>query len=252
MKIVLVTGGFDPLHSGHLSYLASAKKLGDKLVVGINSDEWLTNKKGKPFMPLLDRVGIIQNLRMVDDYVLFDDSDNSAIDAIKQVRENWPDSSIIFANGGDRTADNIPEMTMDDKNLNFEFGVGGEDKQNSSSILLAKWNGDKVYRNWGWFRTIDQGPDYKVKELEILPGKQLSMQRHEHRDERWNVVQGSCQMTTEYNKVQDVITLTAHGTVYTVSKKVWHQASNNTNESCKVIEVQIGVPCTEDDIERRD
>ena len=74
MKIVLVTGGFDPLHSGHLSYLTSAKQLGDKLVVGINSDEWLANKKGKPFMPILDRVGIIQNLRMVDDYVLFDDS----------------------------------------------------------------------------------------------------------------------------------------------------------------------------------
>ena len=252
MKIVLVTGGFDPLHSGHLSYLTSAKQLGDKLVVGINSDEWLANKKGKPFMPILDRVGIIQNLRMVDDYVLFDDSDNSAIDAIKQVRETWPDSEIIFANGGDRTAENIPEMKMEDEKLSFEFGVGGQDKQNSSSILLAKWNGDRVYRDWGWYRTIDQGHDYKVKELEILPGKSLSMQLHQHRDERWNLVQGSCQMTTEYNKVQDVITLTAHDRAYTVSKKVWHQASNQTNEPCKVIEVQIGTQCTEDDIERRD
>lgn len=252
MKIVLVTGGFDPLHSGHLSYLTSAKELGDKLVVGVNSDEWLANKKGKPFMPLLDRVGIIQNLRMVDDYVLFDDSDNSAIDAIKQVRETWPDSEIIFANGGDRTAENIPEMRMEDNKLSFEFGIGGQDKKNSSSILLAKWNGDRVYRNWGWYRTIDQGHDYKVKELEILPGKSLSMQLHQHRDERWNVVQGSCQMTTEYNKVQDVITLTAHDRAYTVGKKVWHQAVNQTKEPCKVIEVQIGIQCTEDDIERRD
>ena len=252
MKIVLVTGGFDPLHSGHLSYFKSAKELGDILVVGINSDQWLANKKGKPFMPLLDRVSIIQNLRMVDEYVLFNDADNSAKDAIKQVRETWPDDEIIFANGGDRTKENIPEMDIQDKQLTFEFGVGGNNKQNSSSILLAKWNGDKVYRSWGWYRTIDQGADYKVKELEILPAKSLSMQLHHHRDERWNVVQGSVQMTTEYNKVQEVITLTAHGHAYTVSKGVWHKASNNTNQPCKVIEVQIGTPCTEDDIERRD
>src|SRR6056300_73138 len=147
MKIVLVTGGFDPLHSGHLSYFESAKELGDILVVGINSDEWLINKKGKSFMPLLDRVSIIQNLRMVDEYVLFNDLDNSAIDAINQVRATWPDSEIIFANGGDRTMENIPEMKIQDSNLTFEFGVGGENKQNSSSVLLAKWNGDKVYRS---------------------------------------------------------------------------------------------------------
>jgi len=253
MKVVLVTGGFDPLHSGHLSYLQSAKELGDILVVGINSDEWLTNKKGKPFMPLLDRVSIIQNLTMVDEYVLFDDLDNSAVDAIKQVRSTWPDSEIIFANGGDRTSENIPEMEkIKDKKLSFQFGIGGVDKQNSSSVLLAKWNGDRVYRNWGWYRTIDQGHDYKVKELEILPGKKLSMQRHQHRAERWNVVHGSCVMETEFNNIPDNIILNAHGTVYTVEKQVWHRAINNTNKPCKIIEVQIGVPCTEDDIERRD
>lgn len=252
MKIVLVTGGFDPLHSGHITYFDSAKELGDILVVGINSDEWLARKKGKPFMTLLDRVSIIQNLRMVDEYVLFDDSDDSAKDAIKQVRETWPEATIIFANGGDRTKENIPEMNLQDEKLLFEFGVGGNDKQNSSSILLAKYHGEQVNRSWGWYRVIDQGPDYKVKELEILPGKSLSMQLHKHRDEKWNVVQGSCQMTTEYNKVQEVITLTAHGRAYTVEKGVWHKATNLTDEPCKVIEVQIGINCTEDDIERRD
>lgn len=65
MKVVLVTGGFDPLHSGHIAYLTAAKKLGDKLVVGINSDEWLTRKKGKPFMPLRERISIIRDRKSV-------------------------------------------------------------------------------------------------------------------------------------------------------------------------------------------
>ena len=65
MKVVLVTGGFDPLHSGHISYFKEAKKLGDKLVVGLNSDEWLTRKKGRPFMPFKERLKIIQNLKII-------------------------------------------------------------------------------------------------------------------------------------------------------------------------------------------
>ena len=65
-RIVLVTGGFDPLHSGHIEYFEAAKELGDELWVGLNSDEWLVNKKGKAFMPYEERLAIIQNLKMVD------------------------------------------------------------------------------------------------------------------------------------------------------------------------------------------
>ena len=64
MKIVIVTGGFDPLHSGHLAYFKAAKALGDKLIVGINSDEWLTRKKGRPFMSSGDRISILKNLKI--------------------------------------------------------------------------------------------------------------------------------------------------------------------------------------------
>ena len=78
MKVVLVTGGFDPLHSGHISYFKEAKKLGDKLVVGLNSDKWLARKKGKPFMPIQERVEIVKNLQMVDDVLCWDDDDDSA------------------------------------------------------------------------------------------------------------------------------------------------------------------------------
>ena len=89
-KIVLVTGGFDPIHSGHIEYFKEAKQLGDILVVGVNSDAWLTRKKGAPFMPLLERTNIVRNLKMVDFVIDFDDSDGSAKHAIQMVRQSYP------------------------------------------------------------------------------------------------------------------------------------------------------------------
>lgn len=136
-KIVLVTGGFDPLHSGHLAYLKEARKLGDKLIVGINSDDWLTRKKGKSFLPEKERHEILSAIRYVDGCILFNDNDDTAIEAIKNVRMLFPFAQIIFANGGDRTSDNIPEMIFDD--VIFMFGVGGKDKKNSSSWILKKY-----------------------------------------------------------------------------------------------------------------
>ena len=82
MKIVIVTGGFDPLHSGHISYLNHADHLGDHVVVGLNSDAWLSRKKGRPFMPWRERMIVLDNLHMVGEVIEFDDSDGSSIDAI--------------------------------------------------------------------------------------------------------------------------------------------------------------------------
>ena len=136
-KIVLITGGFDPLHSGHLAYIKAACKLGDKLIVGLNSDDWLVRKKGKNFLPEKERYSIISSIRYVDGCILFNDTDDTATEAIKNVKMLYPYSQIIFANGGDRTKENIPEMIFDD--VIFMFGVGGEDKKNSSSWILQKW-----------------------------------------------------------------------------------------------------------------
>ncbi len=138
-KVVLVTGGFDPLHSGHIAYIRAARELGDVLVVGVNSDEWLTRKKGKPFLSLEERMAVVGELRSVDVLIVFDDSDGSAVDAIKKVLEMFPGEEVIFANGGDRTLDNIPEMAVESERLTFEFGVGGSDKKNSSSWILANY-----------------------------------------------------------------------------------------------------------------
>lgn len=138
-RLVLITGGFDPIHSGHIEYINAAKKLGDYLFVGLNSDEWLTRKKGKSFMPWCERHIILANLRSVDDVFAFDDNDNTAIDAIRTIRERNPEQTIIFANGGDRTKENIPEMNCGIDDVEFVFGVGGENKKNSSSWILKSW-----------------------------------------------------------------------------------------------------------------
>jgi len=83
-RIVLVTGGFDPIHSGHIAYLEAAKRLGDMLIVGINSDAWLERKKGQAFMPSEERQKIVESLSCVDSVLLFNDDDGSACDAINK------------------------------------------------------------------------------------------------------------------------------------------------------------------------
>ena len=86
----------------------------------------------------------MSELRSVDVLIVFDDSDGTAIDAIKQVLDMYPEDEVIFANGGDRTLDNIPEMVVESERLHFVFGVGGEDKKNSSSWILAKYREEET------------------------------------------------------------------------------------------------------------
>ena len=138
-KIIVISGGFDPLHSGHIEYLRSARAIGDELVVGINSDAWLVRKKGKAFLPFEERMAILSECRSVDHIAEFNDDDGSAKNLIRTTLELFPDAEIVFANGGDRTSENIPEMDIQDPRLSFQFGVGGEDKKNSSSWILKKW-----------------------------------------------------------------------------------------------------------------
>ena len=140
MRVVIVSGGFDPIHSGHINHFIEARKLGDILIVGLNSDEWLTRKKGKPFLPIDERLAVVKSMRMVDSAVAFNDDDNSSISLIRQALVLFDD--VLFANGGDRTQDNIPEIDAFDKDprVQFAFGVGGTHKQNSSSWIFKQWN----------------------------------------------------------------------------------------------------------------
>lgn len=141
-KLVVISGGFDPLHSGHIAYLRAARALGDELMVGVNSDAWLVRKKGKAFLSFEERITIISECRSVTHVAEFNDDDGSAKNLIKGALESFPDAEVIFANGGDRTSENIPEMEIEDPRLSFVFGVGGEDKKNSSSWILKKWGSD--------------------------------------------------------------------------------------------------------------
>jgi D-beta-D-heptose 7-phosphate kinase/D-beta-D-heptose 1-phosphate adenosyltransferase len=138
-RVVIVTGGFDPIHSGHIAYIRSAREMGDYLVAGVNTDAWLKRKKGRAFLPWYERATIVEAIKGVDMILGFDDSDNSAKDCITQVRHAFPHAMIVFANGGDRTRKNIPEMDVADDNIEFHFGVGGEFKKNSSTWILDKW-----------------------------------------------------------------------------------------------------------------
>src|SRR5210317_148474 len=212
MKVVLVTGGFDPLHSGHIEYFKEAKKLGDKLVVGVNSDDWLTRKKGRPFMTFEERCAIIKELEVVDQVIGFNDLDNTANKAIGQVATMITgDDIMIFANGGDRTDTTTPEYEVygSYRWCEFAFGVGGENKMNSSSWILDEWKTQKTERDWGYWRVLDHKPEkgYKVKELVIYPGKSLSDQKHYKRSEQWIVLEGVVKMDTEWDGRSDSVNL---------------------------------------------
>lgn len=251
MKIVIVTGGFDPLHSGHIAYFKEARKLGDLLVVGLNSDEWLTRKKGRPFMPLQERMAIVGNLGMVDDIVVYNDDDGSSCDAIRLVKLRYPNDEIIFANGGDRTRDNIPEMVFDD--VEFVFGVGGHDKKNSSSWILEDWKKPKTGRNWGYYRVLHEvGPKTKLKELTVNPKTCLSMQKHEQRAEFWFVAEGEASVyTLDQSSDHDHIgTFTQHQYIF-IGLNQWHMLCNETDQPLKLIEIQYGSNCVEEDITRK-
>jgi D-beta-D-heptose 7-phosphate kinase/D-beta-D-heptose 1-phosphate adenosyltransferase len=254
MKIVIVTGGFDPVHSGHLAYFQAAKQLGDRLVVGLNSDEWLTRKKGRPFMPMNERFALVNALRIVDEVITYNDDDGSSRDAIIRVRQQYPDAEIIFANGGDRTKDNIPEMDLAGSKLSFVFGVGGEDKKNSSSWILEDWKKPRTERTWGYYRVLHEvGANTKLKELTVAPKTCLSMQRHDHRAEFWFVAEGTATVYTldQASTDPDIkCQLDIHEHTF-IKCQEWHQLCNETDQPLKLIEIQYGTDCVEEDIERR-
>jgi cytidyltransferase-like protein len=250
MITVLATGGFDPIHSGHIAYLQNASREGLRLIVGVNSDEWLQRKKGRHFMPWSERAAIVGALKCVDEVIAFDDSDGTAIDAINVVKNKYPMDQIVFVNGGDRTKDNIPEMIFDD--VEFVFGIGGEDKKNSSSWILKEWEQPVVQRKWGTYKVLEKNGSWTVKELSFDVNKALSDQRHFHRSEHWHVVSGSIRMDMEYPN-GDKSAITYHtGDSIDIPVNTWHKATNVGTEPAKVIEVWLGNHLTEDDIERRD
>jgi len=250
MKIVVVSGGFDPIHSGHIAYFKAAKLHGDKLVVAVNSDQWLKDKKGKFFMPFSERANIILNLGVVDEVIDFEDDEHGSCSlGLKKIKNQYPDDEIIFCNGGDRKKSNIPEMNI--KDITFKFGVGGNDKLNSSSTILKNWNYESEKRVWGNFYNLFQDKGLKLKELILDPHKEMSFQRHFKRNEIWFISKGSCEVQWSETAPENQIKIKLDTEeVFHVKVGNWHQIINPFDVPCHIIEIQYGEETNEEDIER--
>ena len=136
----IVSGGFDPIHEGHIAMIKASAEASDGVILLLNSDEWLVRKKGTNFMNFKTRRIICENLKGVIDVIAFDDTDNSASDGIRKVREKYKDANLVFANGGDRTKYNIPETAACiECNDELKFGVGGDNKANASSKIFKEY-----------------------------------------------------------------------------------------------------------------
>jgi len=250
MKISVVSGGFDPIHSGHLAYIQAAKKLGEKLIVLLNSDHWLIKKKGKFFLPFSERKAILKALKDVDQVVAFDDSDGSCVNGLLALNKKYPKDQITFCNGGDRTEENIPELALE--GINFEFQVGGDDKKNSSSKILQEWEMPHEDRTWGYFSVLFNNGFVKVKELSISPKNGMSFQRHFERQEIWFIHSGACKVYLQEKTQKEVKSvMLKQGDLLTLPKEAWHQITNPFDGTCKIIEIQYGSRVEEEDIERQ-
>jgi D-beta-D-heptose 7-phosphate kinase/D-beta-D-heptose 1-phosphate adenosyltransferase len=143
--VVAVSGGFDPLHVGHIRLFFYAKKLGDKLVVILNNDNWLIQKKGYAFMPQKDRKEILEAIAVVDEVIISSHPKNPKdMSVVKELKKIHPD---IFANGGDRTRANAKRQTSSlnadslfcaREGIKMKFNVGHGGKIHSSSELVRR------------------------------------------------------------------------------------------------------------------
>ena len=137
--IILISGGFDPVHSGHIALIQEASKFGDVIVL-LNSDAWLRTKKGKEFLTFKEREIIMSSIKNVIDVISFDDSDTTCIDGIRKAISKYPNRKLKFANGGDRNNKTTPETAFCEKNrVETLWKIGGNTKKNSSSWILQRW-----------------------------------------------------------------------------------------------------------------
>lgn len=193
---VAVSGGFDPLHIGHVRMLQVARKLGDKLVVILNNDNWLRLKKGFVFMPERERAELLHSFPFVDKVVLTNHAKQDAdMSVTRTLRKLKP---AVFANGGDRGASNTLEMkTCKQLGIKMAFNVGHGGKVQSSSWMVrdAIRASSRSVRPWGEFYGWNKGQGWYLKTIHIKPNKRLSLQYHTRRSECWVLVEGDATAT---------------------------------------------------------
>lgn len=239
-RVVAVSGGFDPLHIGHVRMFEAARSLGDKLVVILNNDNWLKRKKGFAFMPERERAELISAFPFVDKVVITkhkkNDRDMSVVTALRAVK---PD---IFANGGDRkpSGDPIPEVALCRRlgiKVVYNVGKGGKVQSSSWMIHAARKPASKSVRPWGEYYGWDSGSGWNLKTIYIKPKMRLSLQYHHKREEWWLLVSGDAQATVHERGKERAVAL-KKGEVFRVGKKQVHRLSSKRGGI--VVEVAYG------------
>lgn len=244
----IISGGFDPIHGGHIKLLEDASNLADKICVILNSDEWLISKKGRYFMNQLERKIIIQNLSFVDQVIeQSNEKDQSSINGIIEFMKNHKNERVCFCNGGDRNSkEDIKEAEICKRfNITMEFGVGGSSKINSSSVLLSDYNNNKFKRPWGYFEILSEGQGYKIKKIIINPNESLSTQIHEKRHEKWIIVEGVGKMLLDKKEFS-----VKEGDFIAIDLNQIHSVQNTGEGKLSILELQKGSYLGEDDIKR--
>ena len=244
----LISGGFDPVHIGHLAMIKDAKKIADKVIVLLNSDNWLVRKKGKPFMIETQRAQILEEFQSISEVIIQkNDDDDSSNNAIIDFHKMHASKSICYCNGGDRSHEKkIREADVcKDLDIDLVFGIGGVHKLESSSNLTKNYLSDIEKRPWGNFHIIAKGNGYQIKEMNINPKNKQSLQKHNHRSEYWQVIEGHGQVRIEDSEIN----LKTGDNVYIPIKSL-HRLENTGSQNLKIIEIQIGKLISEDDIIR--
>ncbi len=212
-KSIAISGGFDPIHPGHIAMIEAAAEYGEVHII-LNSDNWLVRKKGFFFQPWLDRKKILE--AYTPHIHVVDDTDGTVCEALRRLK---PD---MFGNGGDSTNYNTPELDVcEELGITAVFELGGG-KYSSSSAINGR---QRVPTRWGNYDVLLDMPELKVKILTIEAGKKLSLQKHEKRSEFFFMPNGEVRMNLP---------------------GVWHAPQAPDDRDLVILEVQLGTSEEED------